>query len=161
MHHCPEGLLGPRICVSFLWWDIFQIFFCKIRAVWWVQVWVWLGIFWLNGATNMSGKGKTFSINPSCSIPADLSLQGIHIFGVVQFQRNYVRDPHPPPATIYLHQKINEANSSCVFCAKCDEHASFKDEVLVKWWFCVTSLKKQNYLLRDGKMSLRDESAWK
>ena len=66
-----EGTLQLGICgmchllvVSLLWLGVFQFFQKKIVAVWQPQVLVWLGIFQLLGATDISGKTKTFQKTP-------------------------------------------------------------------------------------------------
>ncbi len=38
-----------------------------IATIWWLQVLVWLGIFQLFSATNISGKTKMFGMNPAVS----------------------------------------------------------------------------------------------
>ena len=73
----PEGTLELAICgmhhllaVSLLWLGTFQIFCTWFFMVWWLQVSVWLGIFWLFSAVDISGKMKI--IRQILKHPADL-----------------------------------------------------------------------------------------
>ena len=76
----PDPCLWPEIEMKK---SVFSRFFPLIAAVWWPQVLVWLGIFWLFRETNISGKNKMFPTNPTdCRMFPQIYPPGIHTFSV-------------------------------------------------------------------------------
>ncbi len=67
VYDCPYGQLQLGICrillllaMSLLWLGILGFFFRTFLVAWWLQMFVLLGIFWLDSVSSISGKMKMF-----------------------------------------------------------------------------------------------------
>ncbi len=111
LHHIDFTLTTRRLhhlLACLFWWVAFSRFYFSFYvSIWWLQVEVWLGIFWLFSVTSIQEKLKCFGQTLCRSIlqdPVDLlvSPQGFCIFGmapgllhpIVFFPAKWENRPH-------------------------------------------------------------------